>query len=147
MKKSFFFFFGMLFTLSVSANQKVSEALQEYAWDKRQLIVFSPSHEDPQYQLFLKLKDEFREDFDDRKLHVWHVIAGQKVKLDEQIVSDLKSQDFQAAFGVNKTDFNVVLIGYDQEEKLRQNKVQIDYLFAEIDQMPMRIQEMQEDVN
>jgi hypothetical protein len=36
----------------------------------------------------------------------------------------------------------VILIGYDQGEKLRQDTVDLERLFAEIDQMPMRVREM-----
>jgi hypothetical protein len=147
MKKWILLTLGILITSPAWANQKVSEALQAFAWEKRQLIVFTASTNDPKYQLFLKVSNKFLEEFEDRKLHIWHVIAGQKVKLDEQTRVDLKASDFQKAFGINGTKFKVLLIGYDQQEKLRQDNVQIDDLFAEIDQMPMRIQEMQESLD
>jgi hypothetical protein len=136
----------MVLIIPLWANEKINTTLKEYAWEKRQLIVFSPSVNDDQYKLFLKVQSEFMDEFKDRRLHVWHVISGQKVKLDQEIRADLNDSDFQGAFDVRNTEFKVILVGYDLQEKLRQDKVQIDYLFSKIDQMPMRIQEMQESV-
>lgn len=133
-----------------NSAEKVKSALSDYAWEKRQLIVFSPSIEHKQYQVFKKVEAEFAEEFEDRKLHTWHVIANNAIRLNSteravmktDIVSDITSQDFRESYNVSKNEFRLLLIGYDQGEKLRQKEVNIDYLFSEIDQMPMRIQEM-----
>ena len=143
MKKGFFLLFMMMSSLSVFANEKVTSALNEYAWEKRQLIVFAPSKEHTQYQLFKKVTVEFGDELKERKLHTWHVIANDPVRLDSKIQDGIKSQDFREAYTVSNDEFRLLLIGYDQGEKLRQKQVNIDYLFSEIDQMPMRIQEMQ----
>ncbi|KAG1652877.1 hypothetical protein GQR58_026025 [Nymphon striatum] len=83
------------------------------------------------------------EDFEERNLHSWHVVGNDSVKLDSRIRAKITSQDFRNTFNVNENQFRLLLIGYDQGEKLRQKEVNIDYVFSEIDQMPMRIQEMQ----
>ncbi len=144
MKKRLLILFMMIVTLSVSATEKVRLALSEYAWEKRQLIVFTPNKGHDQYRLFKSVQAEFREEFEDRKLHAWHVIANEKVMLDSLVRDDIKNQGFRETYDVNKNEFRLLLIGYDQGEKLRQKKVNIDYLFSEIDQMPMRMQEMEE---
>ena len=126
-----------------SANEKVRLALSEYAWEKRQLIVFAPNSEHKQYQLFKKVEAEFRDEFEERKLHTWYVIANDSVRLDTTVRGDITNQDFRDTYDVSENEFSLLLIGYDQGEKLRQKQVNIDYLFAEIDQMPMRIQEIQ----
>lgn len=145
MLRVFILFMSIVPFTALYANNNVSEALNQFAWEKRQLIVFSDDITHPQYQLFLKTKTEFQEEFDDRKLHVWHIINGQKPKLESQLQDGLNNNDFHSTFNVNKDEFKILLIGYDQGVKLRQDEVQIDTLFGEIDQMPIRMQEMAEE--
>lgn len=144
MKKLLIYTVVLFLTTPLFANQKVDKALAEFAWQKRQLVVFAPSLDHPEYKLFLELEKEFKEDFIDRKMHVWHIIAGQQVMLQAQSRTDLQNCAFRETFKVDETAFKLLLIGYDQQEKLRYDKVQIDDLFGEIDQMPMRMQEMRE---
>ena len=128
---------------NVMANDKITSALAQYAWEKRQLIVFSPNNDHPQYQLFTKIETEYKDDIVERKLHTWHVVADDLVKLDLVKKNEIRSQMFRDTFGVNINEFRLLLIGYDQGEKLRQKSVNIDTVFSAIDQMPMRVQEMQ----
>lgn len=71
-----------------------------------------------------------------------HFTPDQPVTLGKTPRDDVNAATFQAAYGVTLDAFRVILIGYDQGEKLRQTEVDIDRLFAEIDQMPMRQHEM-----
>ncbi len=123
-------------------TDKIKSALDQYAWEKRQLIVFSPNKDHDLYQLFKKVQTKYSDEFKDRNLHTWHVIAENKVTLNSIARNDINSQDFRDVYSVNKDDFQLLLIGYDLGVKLRQKKVDIKYLFSEIDQMPMRLQEM-----
>ena len=95
MKKRLLILFMMIVSLSVSANEKVRFALNEYAWEKRQLIVFTPNRGHDQYRLFKSVQAEFREEFEDRKLHTWHVIDNEKVMLNSLVRNDEKNQDFR----------------------------------------------------
>ena len=54
MKKGLVLFLSTVLTIPVWANEKINTAMKEYAWEKRQLIVFSPSVNDDQYKLFFK---------------------------------------------------------------------------------------------
>ena len=147
MKKILGLFLMILFSSSVyaaeSVAQKVRNALNEFAWEKRQLIVFSPSKEHAEYQRFKSIELEFNDEFKERRLQSWHVIANDSVKLDSVTRGDILTQDFRDRYNVDTNEFRLLLIGYDQGEKLRLKKVSIDYLFSQIDQMPMRVQEMQ----
>lgn len=134
----------LILPMPLMANDTVQQALAEYAWKKRQLIIFSPNINHPEYQLFERLEKEFKDEFIDRRLQVWRVLPNQIVMLESQAQGKINNQDFYQYFQVNTNDFRLLLIGYDQGEKLRQKTVDIDYLFAEIDQMPMRQQEMAE---
>lgn len=124
------------------ATTNVSEALSDYAWQKRQLVVFSPSLDHPELVLFNQVVSEFKVAFDERRLQTWRVLPDQVVTLNKQVNLDLNSQQFQRHFSVNPDDFRLFLVGYDQGIKLQQHRVDIDDIFAEIDQMPIRQQEM-----
>ena len=141
----------LIFTISTSlmiqaaepATKTPAEALNEFAWEKRQIIVFTPSAEDSRLANFQMIKKEFDEDFAERFLQVWVAEAGKQVTLEGKTRNDLTADTFYKRFNVQPDEFRVVLLGYDQGEKLRQSEFNIDLLLGTIDQMPMRQQEMQ----
>ncbi len=126
-----------------AANQSIADAMGEFAWEKRQILLFAPDVQDERYQEFLTIEENQRDALNDRRLQVWHLVPDQPVKLGEVEYDELSVEDFQTEYAVSADEFSVILIGYDQGEKLRQDKVDLDRLFAEIDQMPMRVREMQ----
>ncbi len=133
----------MFNSLGVMASKNIHEALGEFAWKKRQLIVFTPSIENKQYQLFNKSLIEFNQGFNERNIQSWHVIANDKVLLKDISREELKAKNFRTTYSVNNEEFRLILIGLDRGEKLRQQIVNLDEIFAKIDQMPMRIRELQ----
>ena len=141
----------LIFTISTSlmiqatepATKTPAEALNEFAWEKRQIIVFTPSLNDSRLDNFIKIKKEFTEDFAERFLHVWIAETGKQVTLESKTRKDVSVDAFYQRFSVQPNEFRVVLLGYDQGEKLRQSEFNIDLLLGTIDQMPMRQQEMQ----
>ena len=142
---AFIVFFNLIFSSpQIYADDAVKETLANDAWEKRQLIVFTPSETHPQFQLFNQSAAAQHSGVMDRRLQVWRVSPEVPVTLDNHVRSELNSQQFYEYFQINPKDFRVLLIGYDQGEKLRQEKVDLDTVFAEIDRMPMRIREMSE---
>lgn len=124
------------------ANISISEVLAEYAWDKRQLIVFTPDKENEDFIRFLKNVKQSQQMIKERNLHTWFVIDDSQVFLDSVKRDDIKNHILRNAYKVNKNEFRILLLGYDLGEKLRLEKSNLDIIFSEIDQMPMRIQEM-----
>ena len=131
-------------TISIAAEQTVDRALAQFAWEKRQLIVFASNLERTQLKDFQRIKKAFSEDFSERNLHVWVVTADDQLTLENVPYPTLTASAFYERFNVAKDDFNVLLLGYDQGEKLRQSTFNIDEILGTIDQMPMRQQEMLE---
>ena len=132
----------------IQAEQPVAqlsavEALNKFAWEKRQIVVFTPNANDPRLANFQTIKKTFAEDFAERFLHVWVAEAAKQVTLEGKPRNDLTADSFYQRFNVQPDEFRIVLIGYDQGEKLRQSEFNIDFLLGTIDQMPMRRQEMQ----
>jgi len=132
----------MLMTTPSWASDTVASALAAYAWDKRQILLFTPSTEHPEYQRFMTAYTALREDFTDRKLHIWQIVPEQPVQLQTVVQPQLQSAEFQAQYQVSPETFRLILVGYDQAEKLRQSVVDIDAVLGTIDLMPMRQMEM-----
>jgi len=124
------------------AQLSAAEALNEFAWKKRQIIVFTPSADDARLANFQTIKKAFADDLEERLLQVWVAEAGKQVTLEGKSRDDLSADTFYQRFKVQPNEFRVVLLGYDQGEKLRQSELDIDLLLGTIDQMPMRRQEL-----
>lgn len=142
MKLKFILIFLFL-SPGVLAENKVSNVLERYAWEKRQLIVFTPDQNFPEYIKLNQLIDQHTFELDDRNLHIWHVIKNNDVMLAKTLIDDFTNQEIRDTFKVEADEFRIILIGYDQEEKLRLKYSDFENIFFTIDQMPMRIQEIQ----
>lgn len=127
---------------SLMAETHVDQSLNQYSWEKRQLIVFTPNQDHAEYLIFKQALKNSVLEIEDRKLHTWHVVNNEAVTLDYQEVNDFTSAEIRSNFNVDINDFSIVLIGYDQEEKLRLTRTDLNTIFDTIDQMPMRIQEL-----
>jgi len=149
LKHALFSFIALtsLSMFSLADTQKtVSAALNDYAWEKRQLIVFSENEENNEYQKFKQVLKESHTDITERKLHTWHIIGDQPVFLNETKRDDVNNQAFRDRYNVKNHEFRLILIGYDQGEKQRQEAVSMERLFSAIDSMPMRIREMESEM-
>ena len=109
-----------------------TDPLASYVWTSRVLVVTAPSEADPQLVAQRRIYDEGRAGAIERDL-VMVVAVG-----DSPQASALRRR-----FGLS-AGFQVVLVGKDGSAKLASDKaVSINRLFALIDAMPMRRQEMQ----
>lgn len=144
MKKFLILFIVLIITSSAVARKNINDVLGAFAWDKRQLIVFTPDSEHQQYKLFKKKTIELQTELEERNLQSWHVIADSKVLLNTTVRDDVNNQEFRDQYAVKNNEFRLILIGYDQGEKLRLEKVNLNTVFSTIDKMPMRIQELQQ---
>lgn len=133
----------MLSTSLVWAENNVNSALSKYAWDKRQIIVFTPSIDHPEYKKFLQSSMRQSTELQERNLQSWHVVGSFPVTLENDINDKFTAKDIRLAFEIEENEFRLVLIGYDQGEKLRLTRTDLTQIFTKIDKMPMRIQELQ----
>lgn len=134
--------FGLFASMAVWASDNVIEALDDYAWNKRHVLLFAPSDAHTEYKRYLEATRNFAHDFVERKLQTWFIVGNEPVRLDQIRREELQASRFRTTFKIGPEDFRVILIGYDQGEKLRLQQADIDKLFGEIDMMPMRQQEM-----
>lgn len=134
-----------LFTLLLAhgvfaADNTTLNKLEQLQWQNRVILVFS-DRVDHYQQVF----DDAESQVKDRDI-VWFIIDGKQVitnysgKLSDRF-GPLLHQQFKTA------SQEVILIGKDSGVKLQGQAYPIKSLFDEIDTMPMRIREMQENTD
>jgi Domain of unknown function (DUF4174) len=125
----------------ISGGQAVAD-LESYKWHNRLLLVFAPSPDDPAYQQQLELLEN-ETDLAERDLLLFHVFENQPGFANKASLSEAESLKVREQFNVAEQAFTTVLVGKDGTEKQRWNEpVKNADLFALIDQMPMRQEEI-----
>jgi Domain of unknown function (DUF4174) len=116
--------------------------LENYKGQHRLLLVFAPSPDDLAYQQQLELLEN-ETDLAERDLLLFHVFENQLGFADEASLSEAESLKARERFNIAEQAFTAVLVGKDGTEKQRWNEpVKSADLFALIDQMPMRQEEL-----
>lgn len=117
--------------------------LGDYRWENRLVLVFAPSRENTHY---LKQDSEFEGkayELNDRDIIVFELIEAGQSKMAEMNLTGKQQSLLRTEFNVAADDFELILIGKDGAVKLREKQpVPSGDLFALIDGMPMRKEEM-----
>ena len=127
------------------ASDLATLVMSELTWEKRVLLVFSPTAGDPRLEQQGRLLNA--EDFglEDRDMTIIEAIDGRTLRIDGR-EQRLAASAFYQRFDVEPGQFRVKLVGKDGTEKLDSNDVvPVEYLFELIDSMPMRRYEMSQD--
>lgn len=122
------------------ANAQVVDNLQAFEWSNRLIVIKAPS--DKVDTLKSKLIDN---DADIEQRHLlWFILTERGIhsNFDGSFSADLHSNLSRQWFSQQKSPIKVILIGKDGMEKWRHSSLDLDAIFAEIDVMPMRQQEM-----
>lgn len=116
--------------------------MDEYAWSHRPVLVFADQVDSPELRKQLQLFQPHEAGLAERQ-NVVIVAAGDRVTVSGEIVST-SPQALRERYGLDPNQpFAVLLIGKDTGVKLhRTQPVTAQTLFALIDTMPMRRQEM-----
>ena len=111
-----------------------ADPLALYRWNARILVVFAPNEGDPQ---LARQKDLL--------VGVGHGVAERDLVVLEAIGSSSEADRLRRKLGVPDGEFRAVLVGKDGGAKLTDTApIAPDRLFATIDAMPMRRQEMRQ---
>ena len=111
-----------------------ADPLALYRWNARILVVFAPNEGDPQ---LARQKDLL--------VGVGHGVAERDLVVLEAIGSSSEADRLRRKFGVPDGEFRAVLVGKDGGAKLTDTApIAPDRLFATIDAMPMRRQEVRQ---
>jgi hypothetical protein len=156
-----FLFFGgaaALLAMPAAAQDDASDAadgfrLSDVKWQRRVLVLFAPSADDAAYRQQLRLFRTAPDSaFAERDLMLLDVPAEGsprrrtwETKDAARDLSDEASGRLRKRFDVPAGSFALVLVGKDGTEKRRDEApVPPEAIFAEIDAMPMRQREMQQ---
>ena len=111
-----------------------ADPLALYRWNARILVVFAPNEGDPQ---LARQKDLL--------VGVGHGVAERDLVVLEAIGSSSEADRLRRKLGVPDGEFRAVLVGKDGGAKLTDTApIAPDRLFATIDAMPMRRQEVRQ---
>lgn len=117
-------------------------ALDGYRWQNRLLLVFAPDADSALYRRQQEMLLVAERGLNERDMVIIFVIRD-AVSTKGRPAAAVAAVDLRDAYGVLPQEFRVVLIGKDGGVKLRQEEpISMADLFALIDSMPMRKQEM-----
>ena len=117
--------------------------LNAYQWKSRLLLLFASSEEDQAYLTLKKEIDRQAMEVKDRDLLVFYVLERGESRLDKERLNPDQIFSLRKRLSVPPSRFTIILIGKDGGEKIRQESpVDLKEIFAIIDAMPMRQQEM-----
>ncbi|RNC80082.1 MAG: DUF4174 domain-containing protein [Balneola sp.] len=132
--------FSMTLYSSINAQN-----LSNHRWENRVLILVTDDLENEYYQKQLKELEGNEEKLKERKLTIYRVWEGQyKIGLEDQngwysVLDD----NFSKLTTLSDSEFEIILIGLDGGVKVRETEtIEVEKLFAIIDSMPMRAQEI-----
>lgn len=135
----------VVLVFSACARADVGTIFESYLWEKRVMVVFSPSDDDPQYKEQLQLYAQMQNTLAERDFVVWFLVANRLVVVDGEAKPHLFTRPFYEYFKVDESRFGVIILGKDGEEKLRgHTPVDANELAGLVDAMPMRQQEMRQ---
>jgi hypothetical protein len=117
--------------------------LTAYEWSHRPLLIFATHRSDPRVEALmhrLAMRDcELR----DRDIVVALLVEQGQSRMSAELLSPDDAQSVRNRFGIEPGSFVALLVGKDGGEKRRDTELpDLDAVFAQIDGMPMRRNEM-----
>jgi len=132
-----------LFTGAALGQDTVSVDLNAYQWKNRLLLLFASSEEDQAYLTLKKEIDRQAVEVNYRDLLISYVLERGESRIGQERLSPDQALFLRKRLSVPPGRFTIVLIGKDGGKKIRQeSSVDLKEIFAIIDAMPMRQQEM-----
>jgi len=135
----------LLLISSLHTGQKFDD-LDAYKWKNRLIVLFVQDMESQELLCQLDNIQAHEPGYSERDIKV--LIANQDEVVDRRLhpIKNLQANALRKRFGMEKKDFQYILIGKDGTEKYRSDQlVSHQTIFRIIDQMPMRRWEMEED--
>ena len=128
-----------------AAQDAMSLDLSAYQWKNRLLLLFAPHRDDPELNALQKQIMAQIGGVKDRDLVIFQLFEQEGSRVDKKDLSPDTVSWLRKRYAADVNQFIVVLVGKDGGVKLKQvGPVDLEDIFARIDRMPMRIQEMRE---
>lgn len=117
--------------------------LASYRWQNRLLLVFVPKVEDQRLTAMQQTLKQLECEFKDRDLLLGVFTSNAPSRIGNDLISSYDEAQLRSKYGIKYNQFAVVLIGKDGQLKTELSEVpEIERIFGQIDNMPMRQQEM-----
>lgn len=118
---------------------------EDYTWKNRLVLLFAPHDSSKLLQQQYTALQSDPEGLNNRDLLIFKVssdqVIGHNIRQGTEVAQQLRNQ-----YQVGEDDFCAILIGKDGSEKIRKEReIPLNELYAVIDAMPMRRQEMKKE--
>ena len=121
-------------------------SLSDYQWENRLLVVSSPTADEPTFTRQLQQVTASSSEFAERDLVLIRLATDGSSHAGERKLDSTQVEAIRAELGIDAGTFAVRLVGKDGGVKLAKNSVvPMRDIYALIDTMPMRQQEMRND--
>ena len=119
--------------------------LSQFQWKNRLLFLFAPNHNHPLFDGLQKSIATQQAEVADRDLVIFEILESGTSRMDTSDLDPQVAQSLRDKFDVSPGRFALVLVGKDGSVKLnRHEQTRLEDIFALIDAMPMRMQEMRQ---
>jgi hypothetical protein len=119
--------------------------LSQFQWKNRLLFLFAPNRSHPLFDALQKSIAIEQAEVEDRDLVIFEILESGSSSMDTRDLDSQVAQSLRDKFDVRGDQFSVILVGKDGGIKLnRQEQTRLEDIFALIDTMPMRREEMRQ---
>jgi hypothetical protein len=124
---------------------ETSVDLSQFQWKNRLLFLFAPNRSHPLFDALQKSIANELAEVADRDLVIFEILESSPSRMDMTDLDPQLAQSLRDKFEVPRGRFAVILVGKDGGIKLeRQDETRLEDIFALIDSMPMRREEMRQ---
>jgi hypothetical protein len=117
--------------------------LDAFKWKNRLIFLFAPHADDPMLEALRREISSRPQAVKERDLVIFEILESGDSRMDATPIDPQTATLLRERFGIPPKTFTLVLVGKDGGVKLRQNgTVELEAVFALIDSMPMRRNEM-----
>jgi hypothetical protein len=135
-------------TLSMGGSRTAAAQnydLSQYLWKNRLLLLFAPHRSHPLFDSLHRSVATRKAEVSDRDLVVFEIFDSDPSRVNNAPIGSETARLLREKFSVDREEFNVILIGKDGGVKLNRNdQTNLNEIFALIDSMPMRREEMRQ---
>lgn len=125
--------------------QAQSPDLSVFKWKNRLLFLFAPNRNHPLFNALHKPLAASQSEAAERDLIIFEIFESAASSMNGEAIDSKTARRLREKFDVLPTEFTVILIGKDGGIKLdRKEHTKLDDIFALIDAMPMRQDEMRQ---
>ena len=119
--------------------------LSQFQWKNRLLFLFAPTRNHPLFEALHKSLAAQKTEAADRDLVVFEILESGPSSMNTNYLDPQAANSLRKKFDVQRGRFAVILVGKDGGIKLnRRDPTQLADIFALIDAMPMRQDEMRQ---